>query len=150
MRADGEVAPAAPLPEGVAIGPASPADLGPIHAIYAEAGFPERSPEEMRTALEGGHHAHVVARARGEVVGFVELDAWSRRRVWVSYVGVRPALRERGVGAAMVRTALSRAFASGADHALLLLSPANRAALRAYEKAGFRRTRMIDVLERGI
>jgi ribosomal protein S18 acetylase RimI-like enzyme len=50
----------------------------------------------------------------------------------------------------MVRFAVARAFADGADHALLLLSPSNRAAVRAYEKAGFRRHRLIDVLERGL
>jgi ribosomal protein S18 acetylase RimI-like enzyme len=104
----------------------------------------------MRSALDDGHHAHAVARLRGKVVGFVELDAFSSRRVWVSFVGVARELRERGVGTGVVRFALSRAFARGVDHALLLLSPANRAALRAYEKAGFRRHRLIDVLERGL
>ena len=34
--------------------------------------------------------------------------------------------------------------------ALLLLSPANRTALRAYEKSGFRRHRLVDVLEQAI
>ena len=70
--------------------------------------------------------------------------------MWVSFVGVAPELRERGVGSAIVRFAVGRAFAAGAEHALLLLSPSNRAAIRAYEKAGFRRHRLIDVLERGL
>jgi predicted GNAT family acetyltransferase len=31
-----------------------------------------------------------------------------------------------------------------------MLSPANRTAVRAYEKVGFRRHRLVDVLERAI
>jgi len=158
MRCERGLGPAGAPPAGVSLEPAGPDDLAAICELYAEAGFPERTPEAMRSALEDGHHAHVVARrregapghARGPVVGFVELDAFSKRRVWVSFVGVARELRERGVGSAMVRFAVARAFAGGADHALLLLSPSNRAAVRAYEKAGFRRHRLIDVLERGL
>jgi ribosomal protein S18 acetylase RimI-like enzyme len=150
MRCARELGAAGPLPAGLSLEPAEPDDLPAICELYAEAGFPERSPEAMRSALDDGHHAHAVARLRGKVVGFVELDAFSSRRVWVSFVGVARELRERGVGTGVVRFALSRAFARGVDHALLLLSPANRAALRAYEKAGFRRHRLIDVLERGL
>jgi ribosomal protein S18 acetylase RimI-like enzyme len=50
------------------------------------------------------------------------------------------------MGSALVNWALSEPFDSGARSALLLLSPANRTALRAYEKVGFRRARRIDVL----
>ena len=39
------------------------------------------------------------------------------------------------------------ALPSHVHTALLLLSPANRTALRAYEKVGFRRHRVVDVLE---
>ena len=31
-----------------------------------------------------------------------------------------------------------------------MLSPANRTALRAYEKVGFRRHRLVDVLEKNL
>jgi len=150
MRCGRALAAAGALPAGLAIEPAASEDLPAISELYAEAGFPDRTPEAMRAALEDGHHAHAVARLHGKVVAFVELDAFSSRRVWVSFVGVARELRERGVGTGMVRFALARAFAAGADHALLLLSPANRAALRAYEKTGFRRHRLIDVLERGL
>lgn len=150
MRCGRGLGPAGTPPAGVSLEPAGPEDLAAICALYAESDFPERTPEAMRRALEDGHHAHAVARLRGQVVGFVELDAFSKRRVWVSFVGVARELRERGVGSGMVRFAVGRAFAAGADHALLLLSPSNRAAVRAYEKAGFRRHRLIDVLERGL
>lgn len=150
LRCDGAGAPAGALPVGTNLEPARAADLPEIAELYAEAGFPERTPEAMRRAYDDGHHAHAVARLDGKVVGFVELDAFSSRRVWVSFVGVRRDLRERGVGTGIVRFALERAFARGAEHALLLLSPANRAAMRSYEKAGFHLHRVIDVLERGL
>jgi ribosomal protein S18 acetylase RimI-like enzyme len=62
-------------------------------------------------------------------------------------VGVEPALRDRGLGSALAAWLLARQFEAGAESALLLLSPANRSALRAYEKVGFRRHRLVDVLE---
>ena len=67
---------------------------------------------------------------------------------FVSFVGVSSALRDRGVGSTLVAWALARCFDAKAENALLLLSPANRTALRAYEKVGFRRFRVVDVLER--
>jgi ribosomal protein S18 acetylase RimI-like enzyme len=65
----------------------------------------------------------------------------------VSYVGVAPAARDRGLGTALVTGSVARQFEQGASTALLMLSPANRTALRAYEKSGFRRHRLFDVLE---
>jgi predicted GNAT family acetyltransferase len=83
-------------------------------------------------------------------VGFAELETHWPKRPWVAYVGVVPELRDRGLGSALVSFALARRFAAGAEHALLMLSPANRTALRAYEKVGFRRHRLVDVLERAL
>ena len=68
----------------------------------------------------------------------------------VAFVGVRKTLRDRGIGTALVSWALGQAFADGAEAGLLMLSPANRTALRAYEKVGFRRFRLIDVLEKAL
>jgi ribosomal protein S18 acetylase RimI-like enzyme len=91
-----------------------------------------------------------VARWRGEVQAFVELETHWPKRVWVAFVGVRPELRDRGVGSHLVAFALAHPFEAGAESALLLLSPSNRTAVRAYEKAGFRRHRVVDVLEKGL
>jgi predicted GNAT family acetyltransferase len=68
----------------------------------------------------------------------------------VAFVGVASELRDRGVGSTLVAWAVARRFEAGATSALLLLSPANRTALRAYEKVGFRLHRVVDVLERGL
>ena len=97
----------------------------------------------------GGYVAVPIAVARHEdrVVAFCEVETHWPRRVWVSYVGVDPKLRDRGLGTALVTWSLIRQFESGVRTALLMLSPANRSALRAYEKGGFRRHRLVDVLE---
>jgi ribosomal protein S18 acetylase RimI-like enzyme len=150
MRCDGALAPPGSLPAGIELDAARPEDADAIHALYGEAQFPARSPEATVRVLGDGRHAHAVARRGAEVVAFVELDTHWKKRPWVSFVGVAHALRDRGLGTGLVRWALEREFAAGARTALLLLSPANRSALRAYEKVGFRRHRLVDVLEKGL
>ena len=141
--------PDAPI-EGLTLELAGRGDCDAILEIYQACGFDPRSPETMRACLEDGRHTLAVARHEGRVVAFTELETHLPRRVWVAYVGVTEALRGRGVGSTLVAWALERHFDSGAESALLLLSPANRTALRAYEKVGFRRSRLIDVLEKSL
>jgi ribosomal protein S18 acetylase RimI-like enzyme len=86
----------------------------------------------------------------GKVVAFCELETHWPQRPWVAYVGVEPMLQNRGVGSSLVARALVAQFEAGAETALLLLSPGNRPALQAYEKAGFHRHRLIDVLEKAL
>jgi len=138
-----------PLPE-LRFEPAQAEDGDAILAIYASCGFEPRSPEAMRAALSDGRHAHAVARRDGRVVAFAELDTHWPRRPWVAYAGVEKELRDRGVGSSLVAWALARRFEDGAVCGQLTLSPANRTALRAYEKVGFRRFRLVDVLEKGL
>ena len=150
MRCDRDLAPPGTLPAGIELEAAGPADHAAIHDLYLEASFPARTPDASRSALLDGHHAHAVARRGRDVVAFVELDTHWPERPFVAFVGVEPSLRDRGLGTGLVRWALAREFERGARSALLLLSPANRSALRAYEKVGFRRHRLVDVLEKGL
>ena len=148
MRCDVQPSvPDAPI-EGLSLELAQPGDAEAILDIYRACGFEPRSPEAMHECLQDERHAHAVARYDGRVVAFVEIEAHWPKRVWVAYVGVTDALRGRGVGSALVAWILEKRFEAGAASALLLLSPANRTALRAYEKVGFWRSRLIDVLEK--
>ena len=147
---------------GLEIALAQPEDAKAILAIYLSCGFESRSEERMRALLADGRHAHAVARAQvsrsepeasedqlsGEVVAFVELETHWPKRPWVAFVGVERERRDRGLGSSLVAWLLARPFAAGAKAGLLALSPANRNALRAYEKVGFRRFRLIDALEK--
>jgi ribosomal protein S18 acetylase RimI-like enzyme len=150
MRLD-DVPVVAKMPiEGLAIDVAKPSDAEAMLGIYTACGFPPRTLDEMRGALGDGRHAHTVARHGGKVVAFCELETHWPERPWVAYVGVEPMLQNRGVGSSLVARALVRQFEAGAETALLLLSPGNRPALQAYEKAGFHRHRLIDVLEKSL
>jgi ribosomal protein S18 acetylase RimI-like enzyme len=137
MRCDQKpVQPPPPL-EGLRLEVAGADDAAEILRIYALCGFEERSLQGMQDAIANGRHAHAVARHGDRPVAFTEVETHWPQRVWVAYVGVDPELRGRGLGSSLVAFALQR----------LLLSPANRTALRAYEKVGFRRHRLVDVLE---
>jgi len=136
--------------EGLALDEAKPDDADGILALYTACGFEARTPEAMRRALGDGRHAHAVARHGGKVVAFAEIETHWPERPWVAFVGVDALIQNRGVGSALVSWALVRQFEAGAQSALLLLSPGNRPALQAYEKAGFHRHRLIDVLEKGL
>ncbi len=150
MRCTARPKPVRPPVAGLEFGPAQADDADAILEIYAACGFEARSPERMQRLLAGRRHRHAVARQHGRVVAFAELETHWPQRPWVAFVGVAGALRDRGVGSALVAWALEREFEAGARAALLLLSPANRTALRAYEKVGFRRHRTVDVLEKEI
>ncbi len=143
-------APRTPSLPGLDFEPARPEDCEAILAVYSTCGFEPRSLEGMRAVLTDGRHDHFVARQAGRVVAFAELETHWPRRPWVAYAGVVQELRDRGVGSSLVSYALARRFEAGAVSGQLMLSPANRTALRAYEKVGFRRFRLIDVLEKGL
>jgi ribosomal protein S18 acetylase RimI-like enzyme len=150
MRCDAaRRAPEAP-PEGLAPEVAKLDDAEAIIALYTACGFGQRGRERMHAVLQDGRHAHAIARQDGRVVAFVELETHWPRRPWVAFVGVTPELRARGLGSALTAWALARQFEAGAESALLMLSPANRTAVRAYEKVGFRRHRLVDVLEKAL
>jgi len=127
---------------------AQPEDCDAILELYLACGFEARTPEVMRACLQDGQHVLAVALRGDAIVAFSELETHLPTRVWVAYVGVSDDLRGLGVGSTLVAWALARQFEAGAASAMLLLSPANRTALRAYEKVGFRRSRLIDVLEK--
>ena len=141
---------AGPEADGLAIEPARTSDAEEILALHLACGLPGRDVSAVTADLGDGRHGFWLARRRGELVGFVELETHWPERPWVAFVGVEPELRDRGVGSGLVAWAVARAFEAGARSAQLMLSPANRTALRAYEKVGFRRHRLVDVLERRV
>ena len=150
MRLDAKpAAPRLPL-AGLELAPAMADDAAGVLAIHAACGFELRDEAEMREAFADRRRAVAVARHERHVAAFAEIERHWPARPWVAYVGVESRLRDRGVGSALVAFALGREFARGAHSALLLLSPGNRTAVRAYEKVGFRRHRVVDVLERGL
>ncbi len=148
LRCDAKPVSEEEVPANAVLEPAGPEDAEAILDVYHACGFEPRSVEEMRSAMADGRHEHAVARSGGRIVAFTELETHWPRRVWVAFVGVVGELRDRGLGSALVAFSLEQRFERGTTSALLLLSLANRTALRAYEKVGFRRHRLVDVLEK--
>jgi ribosomal protein S18 acetylase RimI-like enzyme len=150
LRCDARPEPGGSRAPGLEMAPAGPGDLSALHELYRACGFEPRPPEETARRLSGAGFALALASRGGKVVAFAELETHWPRRCWVAYVGVDPGVRARGVGSSLVAWAVAREFERGAEQALLVLSPANREALRAYEKVGFRLHRSFDVLERAV
>ncbi len=76
-----------------------------------------------------------------EALGYVELNPMPGEdaHLWVGHAIIRPDCRGRGLGRLMLRMMLDHAFAvRGAERVSLVVFPANTAAIRCYESAGFR------------
>jgi len=100
--------------------------------------------ERYLAAAVGAEPSRRIYRAvdAGEVVGHVELNAIERthRTTTLSRVLVRPGLRGRGTGTAMVRQVLSVAFDEMHLHRVdLFVFDFNASAIACYEGLGFRR-----------
>jgi L-amino acid N-acyltransferase YncA len=122
------------------------ADRRALEAMYA-AFQPKRCaqglpPEEGRIAawldrvLAGG--AHMVVEIDRELLGHLMLLPMADGRAELANF-MHQSARGRGIGTALNRIALDVARACGWHTVWLCVEPSNRAAVRSYEKAGFRR-----------
>lgn len=66
------------------------------------------------------------------------------------YLGLTPEARGRGLGELLMRLALWRAGSDGCESLMLAVDSANRPAVRLYERHGFRRLYVRDVLLRDL
>lgn len=87
----------------------------------------------------------LVARVAQRIVGHVQLVGagadWE-----ITSVAVAETHQGRGIGAALVRAALDRAFGAGADQVLVATAAADIGNLRFYQRLGFR----MDRIERDV
>lgn len=81
---------------------------------------------------------HLVADRDGRLIGHCMLIPTRDARVAEYAVFVQQDVRDRGVGTEMNRAALEVARTEGFRRVWLTVEPGNRAAVRSYEKAGFR------------
>ena len=96
----------------------------------------------LRAVVAAPGTALLVARVDGVVVGSVTVVVYaipSGAHAWLEDVVVDRAARGAGVGEALVRAALAEAEALGARTVDLTSSPPRQAAIRLYERVGFRR-----------
>jgi GNAT superfamily N-acetyltransferase len=87
----------------------------------------------------------LVAVENGGPIGLANLGRRGAR-TWVGGIGVVPSRRRAGVGESLMRGLLERALAKGARETALEVIVENTPAISLYDKLGFARTRMLEVL----
>lgn len=105
------------------------------------------SPAEIDTYLHLGEV--LVAREEQRILGHVQLIPAAAD--WeIKSVAVLAEHQRRGIGAALIRAALERAFSAGASRVLVATATADIGNLRFYQRLGFRMDRIVrDVFTAG-
>jgi len=115
----------------------SPASLRPLFALADD------SPTEIDKYLALGEV--LVARNAQDIVGHVQLIAAGP--IWeIKSLAVLDEHQRQGIGSALVRAALDRAFVAGASRVVVATAAADIANLRFYQRLGFR----MDRIERDV
>jgi RimJ/RimL family protein N-acetyltransferase len=117
-------------------------DFEPLGAAF---GLPPFSADARRQwiVVALAHSVNVVALAAdGAAVGHCFLAA-DRSGAAEMAIFVRQEYRRKGIGKALVRSALQRGAATGVHRVWSITSPENRAALRLQESCGFRVSKFV-------
>jgi ribosomal protein S18 acetylase RimI-like enzyme len=141
------------------ISPASTKDIphlvGLLDLLFTqEADFtPDAARQEraLRLIVEKPETGRIYcARSDNEVIGLVSLlfsvsTAEGGRAAWLEDMIVTPEWRGQGVGESLLRHALEQAQSLGCSRITLLTDSTNQAAIRLYERNGFKRSQMIPL-----
>jgi ribosomal protein S18 acetylase RimI-like enzyme len=100
---------------------------------------------QMVDAFDLDLERSLVARQGENKVGLANLGLRGER-TWLGGVGVVKAQRRRGIGEQLTRALLDRAREAGAREMLLEVIVENEPAIALYDKLGFRKTRLLEVL----
>lgn len=140
--------------------PRLPQDAHAIHAIdaesFADAGdyLPMTFEEFEEQCLSGAVLARElsgVAVEGGKVVGFLLAERWPEEHAgFVSALGVQPSHQRRGIGTALLTSALALFAAEGLREGLLGVASSNPEALRLYERLGMRSQYRFDAYQRPV
>lgn len=131
------------LPVGISLTEWSPDVAQRFHAVYQAAfrdrpGYPGWSAAQWIDWISDDDDFSpewtLLATADGTDLGFVACA----RGAWIVQLGVVPAARGRGLGAALTVEALRRMHEAGEGEALLDVNVDNPGAARVYERLGFR------------
>ena len=104
--------------------------------------FAPRTEQEWTTVVRGGPFrpdlSFVQVGGEGSIVGYVLCAQYAPGELYVMNLGVDRKLRGHGVGAGLLRTALTAAVAAGYERAALGVDTDNgSSAMRLYESVGF-------------
>lgn len=106
----------------------------------AAQGLPPKGPERVARWLDAvlPNGIHLVAWRDDELIGHALLVPSGRPDTLEYAVFLRQDVRARGVGTQLNQVAVDAARTGGARRVWLSVEPHNRAAIRSYEKVGFR------------
>ncbi|MFF5083028.1 GNAT family N-acetyltransferase [Actinoplanes sp. NPDC000266] len=113
-----------------------------FHAVYEAAfrerpGFPGDPADEWIAENEEDEDFRPGSSLLVSVPGVGDAGFVTAAQDWIVQVGVVPAARRRGLGAALVSEALGRLRAGGSDHAWLTVNLNNPGAAAVYRRLGF-------------
>ncbi|WP_052666894.1 GNAT family N-acetyltransferase [Nitriliruptor alkaliphilus] len=134
-------------PEVAAIRPFTESDRPVVAAIH-DATFPNNHQPGHRVD-EGTDRTVLVAERDGHVAGYAAVERHEDGSGYLDLVGVDPASRGAGVGAALVVAALVHLGALGCEVANLTVRETNAVARRLYERLGFTEERLVRPHRRG-
>jgi ribosomal-protein-alanine N-acetyltransferase len=114
-------------------------DLGQVAELERDA-FPQRPYSRLDFAyyLLAAREGFIVASKDGLVAGYVIVVSKGREG-WVQSIAVRPSLRRKRVGEALLRSAIDH-IAGKAERIRLLVAADNAGAIRLYRKLSFEET----------
>ncbi|WP_309068301.1 GNAT family N-acetyltransferase [Microbacterium sp.] len=124
--------------DGVTVRAASERDLDDVVAVDAQAFGGDPATAWMLPLLRSSRATVALATIRGRAVatGYaLRSDGWAGPSALLAGIGVLPAARRRGVGAALSSWLLQRAFEDGAR--ISVLNPDSDDAARVYSRLGF-------------
>jgi ribosomal protein S18 acetylase RimI-like enzyme len=130
-----------PSVERTGIRKARPSDIERLCAIEEEAFAADRlSRRSLKALLRRPSAILLVAARAGAIDGYaLVLTRRGARAARLYSLAVHPAAAGRGIGSRLLDAAEAAAFASGADRLRLEVRPDNHAAIRLYERRGYRR-----------
>jgi ribosomal protein S18 acetylase RimI-like enzyme len=112
---------------------------------YEEASrFPEERWRERLIAADDGRGWMVFAERDGQLIGMTGAFQWPEDleadRAMIVSVFVDPESRGQGIGEALMTAVMEQIAAAGIGNAILAVNPVQTAAVRLYERMGFRAT----------
>ncbi len=143
-------APAGPPPAGVALERLRGADVARYRALFAAVGMPwlwfsrlTMAPEALAALIdEPAIEAYAVTERRADGVadiGLLEVDLRSPIEAELAFCGLVPEAVGRGLGRWMIARGIELGFSRGAPRVMVHTCTLDHpAAIRAYERAGFR------------
>jgi ribosomal protein S18 acetylase RimI-like enzyme len=108
--------------------------------LAATVGFSEESTESFIRFVRASNGVHLIACVNDSIVGWCDITSLSfegMTHVGRLGMGVKTGFRGQGIGKALLKAALNRAYAQGLERVELEVFRSNESAVRLYEAHGF-------------